>query len=225
MKKFMFAAAVSALAFAAMPAAAADWYAQVNAGYSVSSQADASLSFVPDDTDEDAMSASGELDLDNGFVVGAAAGMSIGNGLRVEGEAILTNNDMDGIEELGADSIDASSAAAFVNVLYDFNMGSVTPYIGAGVGYGSTSLEVDGDSMHDQGVAWQVKAGVSYPVNDTLTLDFGYRYVDMASWEQSIGDVDLDDDPDVGPGTVGVEVDPTSHILTVGARFKLGGGA
>jgi opacity protein-like surface antigen len=220
----LFAAAASALAFAAMPAAAADWYAQVNAGYSVSSQADASLSFVPDDDEEEGMSASGELDLDNGFVVGAAAGVSVGNGLRVEGEAILTNNDMDGIEELGVESIDASSAAAFVNVLYDFNMGAVTPYVGAGVGFGSTSLEVDGDSVHDEGMAWQVKAGVSYPVNDTLTLDVGYRYMNMASWEQSIGDADIDDDPDAGPGTIGVEIEPTSHILTVGARFKLGAG-
>lgn len=225
MKKTLFAATAAIAMLAAMPAAAADWYAQVNAGYSVSSQADATLTFVPDDTDEDAMSASGDFDLDNGFVVGAAAGVSIGNGFRVEGEGILTNNDMDGIEELGIDSIDASSAAAFVNVLYDFPMGGMTPYVGAGIGYGSTTLDADGESEHDQGSVWQIKAGVSYPVNDTLTLDFGYRYMEMASWETSVTDVDLDDDPDVGPGTVGVELDPTSHILTVGARFKLGGAA
>jgi opacity protein-like surface antigen len=222
MNKTIFAATAVVALMTALPAAAADWYAQVNAGYSVSSQADATLSFVPNDTDEDPMSESGDFDLDNGFVVGAAAGLSIGNGLRVEGEAILTNNDMDGVEELDIDSIEASSAAAFVNVLYDFPMGGLTPYIGAGVGYGSTTLEADGDSMHDQGVVWQAKAGVSFPLNDALTLDVGYRYIDMASWETSVPNVDLDDDPDVGPGRVGLEVEPTSHILTIGARFKLG---
>lgn len=223
MKKFLFAAAASALAFTAMPAAAADWYAQVNAGYSVSSEADLDVTFTPDDEDFDAETGSVSGDIENGFMVGAAAGVSIGNGLRVEGEALLGSNDLDGVEELDIDEVEYSHAAVFANVLYDFAMGGVTPYIGAGVGYGSSSFEVDGEGIHDSGTVWQVKAGAAFALNDNLTIDVGYRYMDMAPWETSIEDVDLpDDDPDAGPGVVGIEIEPTSHAITVGARFKLG---
>jgi opacity protein-like surface antigen len=222
MKRTIFAATAVVALMSALPAAAADWYAQVNAGYTVSTEADIDLSFTPDDTDFDAVSASGEGDVENGFAVGAAAGMAIGNGLRVEAEALLNSADMGGIEELDIDEVEYSHAAVFANVLYDFSMGGITPYIGAGVGYGSSTFEVDGDSIHDQGVVWQIKAGASFPLNDTLTVDVGYRYMDMAPWEASIEDVDIDDDPDAGPGTVGLDVEPTSHAITVGARFKLG---
>ncbi|HEX6859613.1 MAG TPA: porin family protein [Caulobacteraceae bacterium] len=225
MKKFMFAAAASALAFAAMPAAAADWYAQVNAGYTVSGDADVDASFTPDDTDFDPMSGSVGGDIDNGFLVGAAAGMAVGNGLRVEAEGVLGSNDMGDIEDLDLSGIEYKHAALFANVLYDFPMGGVTPYIGAGIGYGSSTFDIDGDSVHDQGTVWQIKAGASFPVNDTLTVDIGYRYMEAAKWEASMDDVDIDDDPDAGPGTARLSVDPAVHALTVGARFKLGGGA
>jgi OOP family OmpA-OmpF porin len=222
MNKTIFAATAVVALMSALPAAAADWYAQVNAGYTVSAEADADASFTPDDTDFDAMTGSVEGDIDNGFAVGAAAGVAIGNGLRVEGEAILNSADMGGIEELEIDEIEYSHAAVFANLLYDFNMGGFTPYIGAGIGYGSSSFEIDGDSVHDQGTVWQIKAGASFPLNDTLTIDVGYRYMDMAKWETSMDDVDLDDDPDAGPGTARLSVEPTAHAITVGARFKLG---
>lgn len=226
MKKVIFAAAaVSAMAFAAMPAAAQGWYAQVNVGGTVKTKADASLSFTPDDTTFAPSSISGDGDIKEGFGVGAAAGYAMGNGVRFEGETFYTSNDLGGVDELGVDKVKLQHMGFFANVLYDIPMsGRIQPYVGGGVGYGSTTFNVDSDEMHDQGAAWQLKAGVSYPLNDSLSLDLGYRYMHMADWQGAIDNVDLDDTPDAGPGTVGIKFKPSAHILTIGARFKLGGG-
>jgi opacity protein-like surface antigen len=211
----LFAAAASAAVMFALPAAAEGWYAQVNTGLSVGGQADVSAS-ITDGTDTE--SGSGELDLENGFVVGAAAGRSVGP-VRIEGEAFYSGNDVDDVvigefdgDEVSLDEVELRHMGFFANVLYDFAVGGMTPYVGAGVGYGSTSIDVGSDSEHDDGLAWQAKAGVAIPVNDTLTIDVGYRYVSMAEFER---EGDLDDDLS-GKFTV----EPTIHALTVGARFS-----
>jgi opacity protein-like surface antigen len=227
MKKVIFAAAAaSALALAAMPAAAQGWYAQVNVGGTVKTKADARLSFTPDDTAFDPSSLSGDGDIKEGFGVGAAAGYALGNGVRLEGETFYTSNDLGGVEDLGVGSVKLQHMGVFANLLYDIPVsGAFQPYVGGGVGYGSTTFNVDSNEQHDQGAAWQLKAGVSYPLNDVLSLDVGYRYMHMADWQGAIDGVDIDDDPDAGPGTVGIKFKPSAHILTVGARFKLGGGS
>jgi len=225
MNKTLFAATAAIALMTALPAAAGEWYAQVNAGATVSSETDGNTTFTPDDTDYDPwMRTLG--DADEGFAVGAAAGYAVGNGVRVEGEFLYTSNDLDGIPDLDTNSVELNNADFFVNVLYDIPMqGGFQPYIGAGVGFGSTTLDIDNESTHDEGTAWQIKVGANYPVNDTLTLDFGYRYVEMADWDNTFEDVDPsfdDDDDDAGPGDLAVDLSPTAHILTVGARFKLG---
>ncbi|HEX5777142.1 MAG TPA: outer membrane beta-barrel protein [Caulobacteraceae bacterium] len=225
MKKTIFAASAAIALLAAMPAAAQDWYAQINAGMTVSSEADVRVDFVSDDDPAENFDEGADGDIDNGFAVGAAAGVALGGGLRVEGEFFYTSNDLGGIEELDIDDVEMNHAAFFANVLYDFQLGGVSPYIGAGVGYGSTTFDIDGDSVHDEDTAWQVKAGATFPVNDSLTIDVGYRYMDMAAWENDF-DVDLDEEDDeAGAGVLGLEFEPTAHAITVGARFKLGGAA
>jgi OOP family OmpA-OmpF porin len=226
MKKTIFAAtAAVTLLGVAMPAAAADWYAQINAGMTVSTEADASISFTSSDDDAENFEESGEGDIDNGFAVGAAAGAALGGGFRAEGEFLFSSNDLGGFEDLDVDNVEMNHAAFFANVLYDFQMGGVTPYVGAGVGYGSITFDIDGDSVHDEDTVWQIKAGATFPVNDTLTIDVGYRYINMAAWENDF-DVDLDEEDDAaGAGVLGLEFEPTAHALMVGARFKLGGAA
>ncbi|HEX6866887.1 MAG TPA: outer membrane beta-barrel protein, partial [Caulobacteraceae bacterium] len=170
MNKTLFAATAALALMAAMPAAAGEWYAQVNAGATVATDADTTATFTPDDTDFDPSSGSLNADLDEGFAVGAAAGYAIGNGFRVEGEFLYTSNDLGDVSELGVDNIEFNHAAFFANVLYDIPMdGSIYPYVGAGVGYGSSTFDIDSDEVHDEGTAWQIKVGATYPVNDTLT--------------------------------------------------------
>ena len=227
MKKTIFAAtAAIALLGVAMPAAAAEWYAQVNAGMTVSTEADARISFVSDDDDDENFEESGEGDIDNGFAVGAAAGVVLGGGFRAEGEFLFNSSDLGGLEDLDVDNVEMNHAAFFANVLYDIPMdGGITPYVGVGVGYGSITFDIDGESVHDEDTVWQVKAGAAFPVNDTLTIDVGYRYMQMATWENEF-DIDFDEEDDeAGAGVLGLEFEPTAHAITVGARFKLGGAA
>jgi len=226
MNKTLFAATAAIALMGAMPAMAGEWYAQVNAGATVATEADATLTATPDDPEEDSWSVSDSGDIDEGFAVGAAAGYVIGNGVRVEGEFLYTSNDQDGIDELDVDSVELNHAAFLVNVLNVIPMeGGVSPYVGAGVGYGSTTFDIDNEGVHDEDVVWQLRAGATYPVNETLTLDFGYRYLEMATWDGDFAVDDIsgaEDEEDFVPGTIGVEFEPSAHILTVGARFKLG---
>ena len=226
MKTTIFAASAAIALLAATPAAAGEWYAQINAGMTVSTEADASISFVSDDDDAENFEESGEGDIDNGFAVGAAAGVALGGGFRAEGEFLFNSNDLGGLEDLDVDNVEMNHAAFFANVLYDIPMGNgITPYVGAGVGYGSITFDIDGDSVHDEDTVWQIKAGAAFPVNDTLTIDVGYRYMNMAAWENDF-DIDFDEEDDeAGAGTLGLEFEPTAHAIMVGARFKLGGAA
>lgn len=203
MKKVILAAtAASAMALAAMPAAAQDWYAQVNTGVSVG-KADANAAIND-------VGGSGKIDLKPGFLVGAAGGVALGNGLRLELEGLFDQNRVKDAH------VKDMNAAAFANVLYDFNVGGMKPYVGAGIGYGSTSLKRGGNSVSDQGTAWQVRAGVTVPVNDVLSLDIGYRYMDLGKFNATVTD---------GTDTANLKFDPKVHALTVGAHFKLGTGA
>lgn len=71
----------------------------------------------------------------------------------------------------------------------------ITPYLGAGLGYGWGS--VDGGSDKD-GLAFALMAGASVSLTDSIDLDVGYRYREIMS-----------------SGS-----DPTEHQVTTGFRFK-----
>jgi opacity protein-like surface antigen len=216
MNKTLFAATAALVAMAALPAAAqSSAYAQVNVGGSFSSQADLDATF---DDGTDTFVGSDEFDLETGFLVGAAGGLEVGNGLRVEAEALYSGNgvdtsvvDIDG-EEVDLGDVEVRHMGFLVNVIYDLNVGAVRPYIGAGFGLGSTSIDIDNESMHDQALAWQVKTGVSIPVNDSLTFDVGYRYINAGKFQNTIED---------GGNTLRFSVEPHIHAVTVGARFKI----
>lgn len=208
----------------AMPAMAGEWYVQLNAGGTVATDSEATVSFTPEDTDFDPVVGTLDGDLDEGLAFGAAAGYAVGNGLRLEGEVLHTRNDVPDGASIGLDDLEFRHTAVFANVLYDIPMeGPVQPYVGAGIGFGSAIFDQDSEQYEETGTAWQVRVGANYPVNETLTLDLGYRYVDMADWDASVGDLDLpDDSPDAGPGVAAIKFESEAHVLTVGIRLRLG---
>jgi opacity protein-like surface antigen len=97
---------------------------------------------------------------------------------------------------------DLRSAVGLVNAYVDLGtfcqLGCITPYVGAGVGmaynwasvrdigivetgpgtnvFGPSGGYGDG---HKSGLAWALMAGFGYQVNDKLTLDLGYRYLNL----------------------------------------------
>jgi opacity protein-like surface antigen len=207
MKTILFAAAASVVAFTAMPAAA-QMYVQGNVGYSFSGTADTTLT-VDDGTTVE--TASGDVDLDGGFMGSAAFGTSFAEGLRVESEAIYSSNDLSDDSDFA--DVSVKQWAVMANVLYDFTMEGLTPYVGAGIGYGSTTLEEEMlGELDDSGLAWQLRAGVS--IGEAVVWDIGYRYLNMADFEAEFDD---------GTDSVSIEADAGIHAVTVGVRIPLGG--
>ena len=79
-----------------------------------------------------------------GFAGVGSVGWGFGNGLRLELEGNYRTNEVNriGLTQAGAAVAVSgrrgtiSTMGVMANVLYDFNLGVVMPYIGAGIGYG-----------------------------------------------------------------------------------------
>lgn len=208
---------VVALAAAAVaaPASAQSWYGQINAGANVSGSVDIDASLTDG---VDTVSDSGSFDLDRGLFAAGAIGRDNGR-FRVEGEVFYTTSDLEevvleeGGDEYDLGEIKVSQAAVMLNVLLDLGSGGrVTPYIGAGVGYGATRVEapdLDEDEV-GTGLAWQVKAGLSIAMSERATFDIGYRYLTGAEFEAGY------EEPGFG---YEITAEPTSHIVTAGIRL------
>lgn len=119
----------------------------------------------------------------------------------------------------------------FFNAYYDFkNTTSFTPYIGAGVGLAFVGAKTSVNS-HEEGepdesdsfgkktrtnFAWNVGLGCAYALNDTVSIDLGYRYADFGKAKtKSYSGVD-----DGQPFTVyGKAQNVAMHQFMLGARF------
>ncbi|MGQ0673911.1 MAG: outer membrane protein [Hyphomicrobium sp.] len=117
-------------------------------------------------------------------------------------------------------------ANAYIDV---FTWRGITPYVGAGIGIASISVDglkdvnVPNNSVFygadntETNFAWALHAGLAYDVTSTVTLDIGYRYLNLGDAKSGkvraydgsseYASVDLDD------------VD--SHDLMLGMRWKL----
>jgi len=125
------------------------------------------------------------------------------------------------IGELLADGRgDVESYGVFLNLLYDFDLGSVKPYLGAGAGIyvidvdyapGGTLIANDADTTF----AYQGIAGVSGELSDRVELFAEYKYRGLFSEAEMTNSLI--------PATL--QVDTTQHIGSLGLRFALGGEA
>lgn len=106
--------------------------------------------------------------------------------------------------------MDYSVKTLMANVYYDFNTSTnFTPYVMAGLGFAFVDTEFsdtrgfnlsgDGD---DSNFAWAVGLGVGYDINENITLDAEYRFMNLGSVETSTalngvsipnGTIDTDD--------------------------------
>ena len=103
------------------------------------------------------------------------------------------------------------------------------PYVGAGVGLAYNKMDevyftgnpaltnrIEGDSRWS--LAWSLMAGVGVQVTERVTLDFGYRYLDMGKAESGTLD-------NLGFTNPKVRVDDlAAHEFKIGLRFAFGGG-
>jgi len=97
------------------------------------------------------------------FLLGGGVGYKFNDHLRTD-----LRLDYAGV---GNDNHDFGSVLG--NVYFDIPTGSViTPYVGAGIGYGWSDDRGDDES----GVAYALMAGVEVNITDNVSADVGYRF-------------------------------------------------
>jgi opacity protein-like surface antigen len=95
----------------------------------------------------------------------------------------------------------------------------VTLYVGAGIGISIYEVEttdnVSSGSDDSIAFAWQAGAGLSYSISEYISLDLGYRYVDLGTSEFDLS---------VGPNDFGnFSLDTAAHELATAVRVRFYG--
>jgi outer membrane protein OmpA-like peptidoglycan-associated protein len=158
--------------------------------------------------------------------LGYAALGQVGYGfgpVRVEAELGWRSNGVDKVKQPfnnapGKGSLDASSAMA--NVYYDVATATrITPFIGAGAG----AVDVNAERLRSSGTTfsnddrvvfgYQGIAGLSYAIDDNLSLKTDYRYLRTLNAK-------LHEDSSYGTGSSKAEY--ASHAVLVGFTYKFG---
>jgi opacity protein-like surface antigen len=128
-------------------------------------------------------------------------GWNFGNGLRTD----LSYGYRDGYDLHGYDpegtyfDPPVTSKAIMLNVYYDLPLswGGIRPFIGGGIGRTTNKLspikwfdpsssgKLPGGTHRD--TAWHFTVGAHMPIFRSLSLEFGYRYMDMGEFKKSAG--------------------------------------
>lgn len=143
------------------------------------------------------------------------------NGLRGEIEGGYRRNNVDKIDGCAACGSDGFTRAwsTMVNLLYDFNLDPIHPYIGAGAGAANVRAggigPVPGTSINDSdwAFAYQGIAGVSYKVSQPVELFAEYRY--FATQGLSLK-------APVAGGTIENDNEYRNHTIMAGLRWYFG---
>jgi opacity protein-like surface antigen len=130
-------------------------------------------------------------------------------------------------DSVSHESVDVTAWSALANVYADLGTyGGFTPYVGAGVGasYLVTSnykMDPAGTTPDDEGswnFAWALMAGTSYSITDQLSLDVGYRYLNLGDARTGA----ISDGNVANPQTTRVKIDDIdAHEVRVGLRYNL----
>jgi len=131
-------------------------------------------------------------------------------------EGLYTDQDADDDPPLEAVR-DITVAAALLNAIVDFSIAeNWAIYAGGGVGAAWLDIGTESDNLHDFNeddgpfLAWQGKAGLRWFTTDSLSLNLGYRFL-------NVDDAEIDDDI----GNSSFDLETQQHILEVGLRVLL----
>ena len=138
------------------------------------------------DTDLTESGISREVSLDSGFGFGGGGGYDF-DFLRAEAEIVYRKNNINKVSTVLRGNVggsgDISALSFMLNGFYDFkNRTFLTPYIGGGIGVALVDLStVTAETVRISGgddtvFAYQLEAGFNNAINDSMSLDFGYRY-------------------------------------------------
>jgi outer membrane protein OmpA-like peptidoglycan-associated protein/opacity protein-like surface antigen len=241
--KLQLLTAVAATAIMAIPSVAfaddAGWYLRGNVGYGSSTDIDFSGDLVGDVEGEG--NAAGSL----------GVGYDFGNNWRLEVDGSQLWDDLGAIGDASNTEADIRYNTVMLNAIYDFSdFGAWEPYVGAGIGVARAKLSASAHSFgdlsnpsaalrnpacpnadvcvftsHDNGVAWQLLAGLGYEISDNLTWDTQYRYLNVG--ELDFGGIGANFAPNLINLAGGTSLTTTadgagSHSLMTGFRYKFG---
>jgi opacity protein-like surface antigen len=128
---------------------------------------------------------------DNEFTVGGGVGYQYNDYLRAD-----LRVDWTGLFDTTKSADDMTVTTALANMYFDIPTDTmVTPYVGAGAGYGWGT--VDGGEDKD-GFAYALMAGADVSVTDSVSIDVGYRFREVMSSGN----------------------DPMEHQILAGLRYK-----
>ena len=140
---------------------------------------------------------SGKVESDIGFNVGGAIGMQFHEHFRGELELGYRRSEVNALsvqseDDNGQGWVSMLSVMANGYVDYDLDIG-VVPYVGVGIGWGRVEydakntagiLRLEGE---DNVFTWALMIGGSIPVNETMDLSLGYRYIATTDLELNSG--------------------------------------
>ncbi|MEP9349406.1 outer membrane beta-barrel protein [Xanthobacter sp. KR7-225] len=146
-----------------------------------------------------------------GWSFGGGFGYSFSGPFRVEGTIDYFSL---GSTATVAGDVGAGATVGLASLYWDVGtFAGFTPYLGGGIGYGVVSLDAPAGYAHgnDWGFAYSVSAGVSYAFSSVLSMDLGYRYVNLGS----VG-------APMPAGSIPLEVDGLSaHQVRLGLRYSM----
>lgn len=115
--------------------------------------------------------------------------------------------------------IESRIQTVMINGYWDINTGTkIVPYVGAGIGYAnirekafvSNQYATETAKDHEDNLAWQLSAGVSYEITADLDAELGYRYTDYGTIKQG---------ESRGYYQSGMKRDYDSHEVLLGIRY------
>ncbi|MBR1605713.1 MAG: porin family protein [Alphaproteobacteria bacterium] len=201
MKKMLLLAGIATVAFS-VHANACDWKPYISAKLTASQlSVNTSGRYVGDGFIEKSLNSGDETQhvWGTSFAAGAASGA-----IRTEIEwhrntAARMSDTNSTINAILGNTVETGKAkiktdALLLNAYYDFETDSAfTPYVGAGIGYAKTKITqsryvswalegFDKATNSHTNFAWQIGAGIAYALNDHVSIDVGYRYIDYGKF-------------------------------------------
>jgi len=203
MKKFsLIAYCLTSLAVSTSLAKSGDIYVGAGLGYGFI-PGDYSLRLSNNALSSDFFNSSANSKVGDVMVYNGVVGYGLTDHIRAElGYTGVANQTIDGTFEMGRRSalnFKRSSYIGMVNIYFDLiNSSRFTPFIGAAVGYGGSTLSVDipkTEGVLTENISitrskgstiYGASAGISYAINDKMKLDISYRLNSLARFETEV---------------------------------------
>lgn len=179
-RKLLIAATASAAVLGFAGAASA----QSQPGYYVSGEG--GVSFLPNLQLKSGGTTSHEK-FDTGYAYGGSVGYDMGNGTRVQIDALHQMSNLSGISGAPANG-HLQSTSLMVDGQYDLMQGTqFTPYVGVGVGAQNIGTSINGAHDADWKPAYQAEAGLRTNISDKMSVFGEYRFSQSEAADLSLG--------------------------------------